>query len=252
MFRVLDLDLDFFVDGVAHWRGREHDRLDADQYPPWSVDETMAFLEDRCGLAGKLPGVVVEHHGDLFFEWRRAIQSGHFPLPFSVTHVDAHADLGAGDIGYKYLMTDLLFRDVADRTNPEAGTYGLGDGNFLAFAIACRWLSELTYVYNRGGGRDLLYYHMEDYEFDAAHVELKAVRAEEFKRAIGGRKPEVAHREPLVPFTQTRWDTFDAPYPFDGICLARSPAFTPSASDALFEEIRHRFIDEDAWSGNKN
>lgn len=237
---------------MAHWRGRDHDRLNAEQYPPWSVDETMAFLEGRCGLTDRLPGAVVEHHGNLFFEWRRAIESGALPYPFSVTHADAHADLGSGDPGYVYLMTDLLFKDVADRTNPDVGTHGLGDGNFLAFAVACRWISELTYVYNTGSGSDLLYLHMEDYEFDAAHIELKAVQPEELKRATGKRKPGISHREPLVPFTQTGWDTFQAPYLFDAICLAKSPSFTPRASDALFEEIRHRFIDEDAWPGNKN
>jgi len=36
--------------------------------------------------------------------------------------------------------------------------------------------------------------------------------------------------------------------PFDVVCLARSPAYTPAESDALFDEIRDLFIDEAAVS----
>lgn len=245
--RLLDLDLDFFVHGVAHWRGREHDRLDPDEYPAWSVDDAIAFLRGQCGLSGPLPGVTVEHHADLFFEWRDAIGAGFLASPFSVTHVDAHADLGLGDAGYVYLMTDLLFRDVPDRTNPEVGPRKLRDGNFLAFAIGCRWISELVYIYNQGGGNDLLYYHMEDFDLQSTNIELKAVRAEDLRRAVGPRRPEVVRREPQVPFAQIRWDSFTADEPFDAVFLARSPAFTPESADAVFEAIRAEFMDETAW-----
>jgi hypothetical protein len=33
---------------------------------------------------------------------------------------------------------------------------------------------------------------------------------------------------------------------FDLICLSRSPSFTPAAADAVYDEIRSRFIDENA------
>ena len=56
--------------------------------------------------------------------------------PFHVTHVDAHADLGLGDAGYVYLLTELLLEDPRDRWWPRTGTTGLNDANHLAFAIA--------------------------------------------------------------------------------------------------------------------
>lgn len=245
--RLLDLDLDFFVNGVAHWRGRDDDRLDAEAYPPWSIDEAMAFLRDQCGLSRRLPGVTVEHHGDLFFRWRDAIEAELLIPPFSITHVDAHADLGLGDAGYKYLMTDVLFRDVEDRADPEPGPHKMSDGNFLAFAIACRWISEVVYVYNKGGGSDLLYYHMENFDLSSNHVELKAVRVEELKRAVGDRRPEITSTEPKVPITQTRWQDFTTSDPFDAVCLARSPSFTPGSADEIFDAIRETFIDEGEW-----
>lgn len=52
MQRVLDVDLDFFVHGVASYRDLEAGRLDGDEYPPWTTDAAMSFLSERCGLDG--------------------------------------------------------------------------------------------------------------------------------------------------------------------------------------------------------
>ena len=68
-----------------------------------------------------------------------------------MTHVDAHADLGLGDAGYLCLMTELLFVPPAERVSPKTGPEGLNDGNWLSFAIACHWVTELVYVLNTGG-----------------------------------------------------------------------------------------------------
>src|ERR1017187_8280837 len=100
MTRVLDLDLDFFVHGVAFMRAKDDDRLPEDEYQPWSLDESVHFLTEQCLLTDKLPGFVVENHDDLFDLWRNAVSGGAFESPFHVTHVDAHADLGMGDSGY--------------------------------------------------------------------------------------------------------------------------------------------------------
>jgi hypothetical protein len=44
--------------------------------------------------------------------------------------------------------------------------------------------------------------------------------------------------------------TFRATEPFDVICLVRSPGFTPEAADAIYDEIRGRFIDETVIAGS--
>jgi hypothetical protein len=151
--RVLDIDLDFFVDKVAYWRPAGSERLDGDEFTPWRLEDAMNFLEHHRGLMAKLPGFVVEHHGELFDRWRDAIQSGVQRPPLAVTHVDAHADLGLGAAGYIYLLATLLHRPLKERRYPQKGEEGLGDGNYLAFAIANRWLDELTYVFNTQGDR---------------------------------------------------------------------------------------------------
>ncbi len=138
----------------------------------------MEFLRDQCGLRKQLPGFVVENHGELFPRWREAIDVGQLKAPFHVAHVDAHADLGLGDSGYVYLMTSLLFEEPKNRRYPKVGQGALGDGNYLASAIACRWLNDLVYVFNDGGGgKDALLYVMEGFNPQAQNIQLAAVRS---------------------------------------------------------------------------
>lgn len=60
--------------------------------------------------------------------------------------------------------------------------------------------------------------------------------------------PEPLAVEPLVPFRRLRWDMFSTEVPYDAVYLCRSPGFTPASCDPIFDLIRERFIDEDAWS----
>lgn len=247
--RVLDIDLDFFLHGVAHWRASDDERLEPEDVEPWSFDAAMSFLQDRCGLTARLPGAVVEHHGELFERWRSAIRDGHLATPFHITHVDAHADIGLGDSGYVTLVTELLYRDVSERDGGEERPKGLGDGNFLAYAIACRWVSSLDYVHNDEGGDDLLTLHMRDCDNDADAIELKRMSHEEMEKWLWRRGDPIPEAvEPAVPFRQLRWNEFVAAAPYDAVCLCRSPGFTPPSSDVLFDAIRDRFIDECQWT----
>jgi hypothetical protein len=243
--RVLNLDLDFFVHGVAHWKGHKIERLDPAEYPPWSVDDSLLFLETKCGLHRKLPGFAVDYQDEIFRQWRTAIEEGIMSVPFHVTHVDAHADLGLGDAAYVYLMTEVLLNDPDHRTYPnEGGPRGLSEGNYLAFAVACRWISDLVYVFNDGGGSDIPRFLMQNFDPSADHIELKAIRSDDVTAMLHGRVPEVIHREPVVTLRSVPYRQFQADGPYDMICLARSPTYTPQSADAIYDEIRRRFISE--------
>lgn len=250
MTRILDLDLDFFLEEAAHWRDAGSGRLDPEDYPPWSRDDALAFLRDRCKLTDPLPGFVVENHGELFPLWSAAIDAGQLTPPLSVTHVDAHADLGLGDATYFFLLTELLFLPVEDRVDPAAGE--VNDGNWLAFAVACRWLSDLTYVRNGADGErrpgDLFPYYMENFDLDASNLELNAMTREQLERRLHDQEYTIASVEPKVPLRHMSWGEFTASEPFDVICLARSPDYTPAELDPLFDEIREQFVDETAFA----
>jgi hypothetical protein len=259
MQRILDLDLDFFLDEVAYDRRRGQGRLDGAAHRPWPIDDVVAFLKKRCRLSRKLPGFAVEYHDELFARWRDAIAAGRLDSRFHVTHVDAHADLGVTGNSVellRYLMGDLLFRPVEDRCFPAEGNGGVTDASWLAFAIACRWVSDLVYVMwenDPDWDYDLHPYLMEDFALKASAIQLKAVAPDEYDKVVLGygwgerRNPTVTNLEPPVPFRRIPWRDFHADAPFDVICLACSPDYTPPEANEIFDEIRKRFIDETSF-----
>ena len=51
----------------------------------------------------EIPGKQLTHHHEVFYEARKFIEEGRAKI-FVIDHVDAHADLGLGDLCYKYLF----------------------------------------------------------------------------------------------------------------------------------------------------
>jgi hypothetical protein len=222
----------------------EGTRPPADAYSVWTADDAAAFLRERCQVTDRLPGFITENHSELFVRWREAIERGVLKPPFHVTHLDAHADLGLGDAGYTYLMSSLLYEPVEVRAHPRVGFSGLNDGNFLLFAIACRWISDLVYVFGEGGGDDELPYALQGFQRPADNVQLAAMPRTEIDRLLHRRgEPVGDHLEPAVPYRSTRWEQFELDGPFDFICLTRSPPYTPSTADRLYGTLLNAFID---------
>ena len=94
-------------------------------------------------------GAEVVHHDDAFWTWKRWIAEGQLSTPFRVVHVDAHADIGLGDAGWKYLLTELLALPVEQRSSPLHGSNStMNAGNYLAFAVANGWVKDILYVYS--------------------------------------------------------------------------------------------------------
>ncbi|HTW98997.1 MAG TPA: UPF0489 family protein [Acidimicrobiales bacterium] len=243
MQRVLDVDLDFFGYEVAYWPDVTV-RPEPEEFPVWSQEDALDFLSEQCQLGAPLPGFLTENHGELFALWRAAVDEGVLEVPFHVTHVDAHADLGLGDNGYEYLMSEVLALPPAARSELRTDSRGLGDGNYLAFAIACRWVGSLEYVFGEGGGGDELYLHMESFDQRAAKVQLKEVSLAELqKHRLPGTWPDVIHLEPAVPYRAVRAEAFSAEAPYDFICLTRSAPYVPTTADPLYDLIRDTYMD---------
>ncbi len=234
--RVLDMDLDFFFDDVAYYRKSSGDRLTED-YHPWDEAAVRQFLEDRCGLCRTrpVPGKLMTHHHEAFLVRSELIQSGVLTIPFDVVHVDAHADLGGGfgDVGYIYLMTDVLPRPLEERMNLEIGERGLYDNNYLAFAVACRWIRRIVYVPNPRSRNDLPCGHFKNLDEGSGMLQLKACDQKGFD-AICRKDVSYPFRlEPEIPFQKTLASDFRDTEGFSFAVLCQSPGFTPAASDAL-------------------
>lgn len=245
MQRVLDVDLDFFLHGVANdVDPKSTKRLDAREYPPWTRDKTMSFLVDRCGLKAQLPGFAVENHGEVFGKWRSLIEAGRLHPPFHVTHVDAHGDLSMGEIGYKHVLTELVH--LPPERRPATAAARVGDGDYLAHAIGCRWINDLDYVYNRGGGSDVHPYFWENFDRHCSTIRLAALTEEDIQTLFSRETPTVTYGEPRVPLRQIRSEAYTSSAAFDLMFLAHSKPFTPAEADSLYVAIREQFIDEAA------
>jgi hypothetical protein len=240
---VLDIDLDFFLSGIATRQAPRGKRL-AEDLIPWSEFELRSFLERQCGLTRSrpIPGAFLQEHDGVFKEWRKLILANRLSIPFDVVHVDAHADLGMGDGSWHYISTDLLHRHERDRINPiEGGPNGLNQGNFVLFAIACRWIRELTYVYHPDckigtSLRDIPPTAMKNFDVDCQTIQPKQLNS---LTPLGTRPVdcEIVGLEPEVPLHSVAGKDFMASADFDFMFLTRSPRYTPAAADALIPLI---------------
>jgi hypothetical protein len=243
--RVLDIDLDAFLNGTAVMGANAGQRLNGDDYVPWTPAEVRAFLEGRCGLSTseRRRGASFEHHHEAFFYWQRLIDAGTLTAPFDVVHVDAHSDLSTeGSGGHIYLLTELLSYPIQERgalLDPSRVTFA----NYPAFAAALGWLRSFTWVRPPTGDNGILQFYVGN---DAIHLKHYPVSA-----FVGGLDPFAwRHVQPLteddpIPASVITTDDYSADTQFDFVTVCRSPQFTPDESDSLFELIRG-YINEHA------
>jgi hypothetical protein len=224
--RVLDLDLDFFLNDNAYSSGHANGRL-GPEYQPWSILKVKHFLEQRCGLSPDMPvfGRTVESHDGVLDFWRQLVKTSSLMKPFDVIHIDAHPDLWTGDV--LYLTSGRLY------LGPETGLAKLKQklihaGNYLTFAIASGWIASLVWVPLRQHPKN-----RPAWDADARSIlnQLKKQKLPTPHTLPAGEKGRG------VPFQVIPWQKFKANGNFDCIALSRSPQFTPPESDALIPVI---------------
>lgn len=241
--KILDIDLDFFLNDIAFWKS-DKDRLSSEDYYPWKPEDIVRFLEVNCGLnkMAKIKGRVVINHQEVFHFWRELIEKKCLIVPFNLIHIDAHADLGLGDSSWVYLMGELLHKDIKERKYPRESSQGLNSGSYLAFAIACRWIKTLKYIHHPKGGNDLMPYHFKDFNSKTNILELKKCDFTRVNTCSIHPTDEsfcVISKEPQVPFEMLDMESYHDDGNHDYITLCKSPGFTPIESDnlvPLFEE----------------
>jgi hypothetical protein len=248
--RVLDLDLDFFLDDVVYG-GLPNERC-SDEYRPWEPRDVREFLETRCGLSRKkpVPGKFVRHHDGAFYFWRRLIRSGQLDAPFDLIHVDAHADLGCMAICPHFFFCDYLHRSIKQRCRPprkKGGDTirGINAGNYLCFAVACHWLKSIIYVKHPESEDDLTHMMFKDENPECGAIQLRVYDPSSQVNSswyANGSGVVVAH-EPEVPFAEVVGTEFVASEPFDFMVLCHSPGFTPLFADRLIPIIREYMVE---------
>lgn len=229
--RVLDIDLDFFLEDCCPLAAPGA-RPALEGHAPWEPERVEAFLERQCGLsaAAPAPGAVFETHDGALRFWQARLRDGTLTQPFHVTHVDAHSDLGIGYPGPGYVLNGVLPQRVAVRPDPEryAALHELDEANYLLFALAFRWVASLDNVRNDRSRPDVPPEILLPGRRDV--IRLSSFPARLMERENGP--------EPAVPFAvYDDYRTFVAAAPYDFVTLAVSPRYAPAAADALIPVI---------------
>jgi hypothetical protein len=247
---ILDIDLDFFLNR-RHTGPALPERLDGDNYKPWDEADVRRFLELNCGLstARRVPGAFYVEHVGVFHRLRQWQEEREYSLRFRIDHVDAHADLGMGDTSYKYIFEEILQLEPVERAYPRetGGWEKLSSANFLAFAIACGWVSRLTYINDASLMIDLPWLLFRNLDVDSGAIQLKRYSKAQMDKIINGNggdmRKAAAKTTPLelapeVPFSRNDYRNFRAESPYGFIFLTQSPGYTPATSDALIPVIQ--------------
>ncbi len=248
--KILDIDLDFFLDDVKFRNKRKpRRRLNKKKFRPWARGEVEEFLESQCGLdkSNSIKGMNFTDHDEVF-DYLRSMQlnTDNYILKFDIDHVDAHADLGFGDSSYDYIQTNLLHKPILDRFRPKIkGIKGLSEGNFLTFAIACQWLSKLRYVSLKSKPTDIPKLIFKNFAINGSNDFIQLKRLSEFDviELLNGLEDTVLNRlvdddiDPAIPFEVVHFLDFQDRVEYDYIFLTQSPGYTPRTSDDLIPII---------------
>jgi len=239
--RVLDIDLDAFVSGTATLGAPKGQRLKEGEFLPWTVEQVVSFLEERCHLnqQARRPGAVFEHHQEAFFYWQRLIDAGRLRVPFDVVHVDAHSDMSTeGSGAHIYVLTELLAHPLGERAAKLDSTR-VTFANYPVFAAALGWMRSFTWVRPPTGDDGILQYYVGD-----GAIHLKRYPEGTFAGQLDSwrRVDPFAEDEP-IPARKVTTDDYHAEEAFDFVTLCRSPQYTPASADALFDIVRE-YIDE--------
>lgn len=251
--RVLNIDLDFFLNNRVTGRRDNDSRPDDRGLVPWSADAVVQYIEDSLNLKAPIPGKIVRSHHEVFFQWRNLIEQGRLAWPFFVCHVDAHADLGMSMPSWVYLHSDFLELSLPERSYPNEDDYGLNFGNFMSFAIGNRWINQIDFVAPAFWHDDIPRFLLTDERLTRQaeflkpdtelHIELMHVPRNKidplFPRAtfLNDRR---SVGEPKIPFNIVAQDSVANRYEkvkWDYVFLSHSPGYVPTTADVLLPII---------------
>ena len=265
--KILDLDMDYFMDYIAHTPDSVCERLlEDDDNNVWTESQVRYFFENHLGLSkdSKIRGRIVSGHNESLFFWRELIAAGELLTPFEVVHVDSHSDLGLGYSSWTYILNNLLSYPVEERPlhNKYEDCYGRikeeGIGDYLLFAIAYRWISKITYCANPNEKiHDFPFYIIKDFKENRIEhdgyikntIQLlfnpnkdfpKYGDDEHVKReyvVTSQKEPEVPLL--IIPTIEAVKYTGD----FDYAVMAQSPNYTPASADFIIDIFKEYIIE---------
>lgn len=251
--KILDLDLDYFLDVPVNNRCHKSDERVTDPdciNSVWSEERVREYLEEKLGLSKvhKIKGRIVKGHNESLFFWQELIENSLLTTPFSVVHIDSHADMGCGSMGLIFVLDELIFcqQNIRPRccSNFEVNGrfYDIDIGDYLLFAIAFGWIADITYCANPNNDPgdippQILRKKLPDYKFEVPITSTIKLRPLESEQQNNIDESEVQLR--ILP----KIENVNYDGDFNYVVLAQSPNYTPKESDYILDIFRE-YIDE--------
>ena len=243
--KILNVDLDVFVSPILRYCSEDERPDDAGKNVRTDI-EVEHFFESQCGLSADdpKPGCLVGQHIEVFHNWSQLVDSGELKVPFELFHVDAHDDLGGGigDMGIIEACNHVVLREPGHRHRHE--WQHINSGNFLTYAVACRWIKQITWVRHPDDNEPLPHLIYSNGDIRLSILEICSGGPEEF-RYDGEPLPP----EPVIPITLIDLDNFEYQEMFDFVFVSHSPGFIPPKADRLVEVAR-RYVSVSGDVGN--
>ena len=158
---IVDIDLDYFVEPIVTGKGCGPGRPSSKEYTVRDGAGVRELLERRCRLSSDstVPGIVCEHHDEVYHHLDRLIEGGRLVPPFVFFHVDAHDDLGE-----------------------YHGTSKVTPANFLMHCIRRDWIDRLVLLLpesERKGPIPYVKFDPPRIEFDSHRCRLNLIAEEQ-------------------------------------------------------------------------
>ena len=266
ILKVLDLDMDYFMENIAHTPFDVSERLSEEDYggTVWTENRVRLFLENNLGLSKdkKIPGRVVVGHNEALLFWEELMAKGILIEPFEVVHVDSHADLGLGCASAVFLQGAFLTLPIDVRRKIRNYEFngkieGINIGDYLLWAIAYRMISRIIYCANPNGDKndyrwDTLKDFYENNIWDkpiSNYIQLKFNNdmkipnnndPDDYKnKYLKGamKEPEVELR--IIPTVEDVNFCGD----FDFAVIAQSPNYTPASADFILDIFKEYIVE---------
>ena len=244
--RMLDIDMDFFINDIAHWTD-DYERLDDEYYYPWDEERFRYFLENKCLLSKDNPtsGRIIKHHDGAFHFWKQLINQGRVHVPFEVTHIDAHSDTGLGDANWLYIMEELAHYPMDQRIH-VLDHERVNFTNYLAFVMACGWMNKVDFVLHPEWSNDLSWIHLKDYDDNSGAFQIKAYNKSSEIMYRVERLPKIPpiSVDPEIPYSLIDGNAFMSTGHYDYVVFCQSPGYTPASADFMLNVIKEYIKEE--------
>lgn len=248
--RVLDIDLDYFLDAPVNEQDHSSDSRVTDSgcvESVWSEKRVRSFLENNLGLSKdkKIKGRVFKGHDEALYFWEDLICNEKLETPFSVVHIDSHPDLGYGGLGKCFVLEELILRQLEYRKPRyckdcefDGRFYNIDIGDYLLYGVAFRWFSDIIYCSNPNSDCGAIPTEVLDNKVPdrllkttTFHIKLQP------RNDVGFDEPRI----PLVIIPNIEEVHFDGM--FDFASIAQSPNYTPKNADYILDVFRE-YIEE--------